>query len=170
MTCVGHRRHYDLAPSAPITRGQWSYAVRDRLTGAPILSLCQMAAVRARTRCQMRTMTPVGVCPLCCSRSSCPLKVSLIDSMICRSGLKNWACRPFGFALAGRADQVDPGSGEGGFEVAAEVVLVRDQDLSGSVPGQGGVGENAQQHQPFIGLRPGQRRPDRQPVQGGDQV
>ena len=30
-----------------------------------------------------------GVCPPCRSRSSCPLKVSLTDSMICRSGLKN---------------------------------------------------------------------------------
>ena len=38
-----------------------------------------------------------------------------------------------GFALAGRAEQVQPGLGEGGFEVAAVVVLVRDQCLSGLV-------------------------------------
>ena len=58
--------------------------------GAPVLSLCQIAAVRARMRFTMRTQTSAGVCPPCRSRSSWPLKVSLTDSMTCRSGLKRW--------------------------------------------------------------------------------
>jgi hypothetical protein len=49
--------------SWPIPRAQWSYAVGERLIGAPMLSLCQIAAVRASTRCQMRTMTPAGAWP-----------------------------------------------------------------------------------------------------------
>ena len=42
-------------------------------------------------RCRTRTATPAGVCPPWRSRSSWPLNVSLTDSMICRSGLKNQA-------------------------------------------------------------------------------
>jgi hypothetical protein len=44
---------------------------------------------QCQTRCRMRVMTPGGVCPPWRSRSSWPLKVSLTDSTICRSGLKN---------------------------------------------------------------------------------
>jgi hypothetical protein len=40
-------------------------------------------------RCRSRTVTPSGVCPPWRSRPGCPLKVSLTDSMIWRSGLKN---------------------------------------------------------------------------------
>ncbi len=36
-----------------------------------------------------RAMTPPGVRPWCCSRSSWPLKVSLTDSMTCRKGLNS---------------------------------------------------------------------------------
>jgi hypothetical protein len=49
-----------------------------------------------------------------------------------------------GFALAGRAEQVQAGLGEGGFEVVAEVVPVRRSGLPGSVVGQGGIGEDVQ--------------------------
>ena len=59
------------------------------MTGWPVVSLCQMAAVRARRRCRTRTVTPPGVWPPWRSRSSWPLKVSLTDSMTWRSGLKN---------------------------------------------------------------------------------
>ena len=38
-----------------------------------------------------RAMTPPGVRARCCSRSSCPLKVSLTDSMTCRNGLNRGA-------------------------------------------------------------------------------
>ena len=43
-----------------------------------------------------RAMTPPGVRPRCCSRSSWPLKVSLTDSMTCRKGLNNGAPGRFG--------------------------------------------------------------------------
>src|SRR6266545_3235131 len=85
-------------------------------------------------------------------------------------GFEEAGAGTFGLALAGRAQQVQPGRGEGGFEVAAVVVLVRDQDLSWSVPGQGGVGEDVQQYQAFVGFGAGQRGPDRQAVQGAQQV
>src|SRR5215212_9573225 len=55
--------------------------------------------------------------------------------------LEELAASPGWFALAGRAEQVQPGRGEGGLELTAVVVLVRDQDLPGPVGrGQGGVG------------------------------
>jgi hypothetical protein len=76
----------------------------------------------------------------------------------------------FGFAFAGRAQQVHAGVGEGRFEVAAVVVLVRDQCLSGSVSGQGGVGADVQLYLAFVGLDAGQPRPDRKTAQGAQQV
>src|SRR6266545_5312519 len=48
-------------------------------------------------------------------------------------GFEEAGAGSFGFAVAGRAQQVDPGVGQRGFEVAAEVVLVRDQYLSGPI-------------------------------------
>lgn len=59
------------------------------MTDWPVWWLCQMAAVIARIRWSPRTVTPAGVRPRWRSRSSCPLKVSLIDSMTCRSGLNS---------------------------------------------------------------------------------
>src|SRR5438876_8947058 len=59
------------------------------MTGCPVCWLCQMAAVSARSRWSMRTITPPGVRLWCRSRSSCPLNVSLIDSMTCRNGLNS---------------------------------------------------------------------------------
>ena len=118
---------------------------------APMWSLCQMAAVRASTRTATRAQTPGMVRPPWRSRSSWPFRVWLTDSMICRRGLKNcapWTVRggprtaesddlPQGFeelcagawflALTGRPQEFDPGCGELGFEVLAEVVLVPDQ-------------------------------------------
>jgi hypothetical protein len=41
-----------------IPRGQWSYATSDPRAGWPVVSLCQMAAVRARMRYRTRTITP----------------------------------------------------------------------------------------------------------------
>src|SRR3954471_2468449 len=55
--------------------------------------------------------------------------------------LEELAAGPGSFALSGRAEQVQPGLRESGLELTAVVVLVRDQDLPGSVGcGQGGVG------------------------------
>ena len=76
-----------------------------------------------------------------------------------------------GSALAGAAEQREAGVGEDGFEGAAGVVLVRDQDLSGAGGEQGVlVVEQVEQDLPLIGLGAGQREADGQPVQGGDQV
>jgi hypothetical protein len=66
-------------------------AVSDRLTGCPVLSLSQIAAVSARTRDRTRAITPAGDLPPCRSRSSCPLKAWWIGSMTCRSGLSKRA-------------------------------------------------------------------------------
>src|SRR5918995_4623488 len=77
----------------------------------------------------------------------------------------------WGLALAGRAQQLEAGVGEGGLEVAAEVVLVGDHDLPGPSGGQVGVGgEDAEQGLALVGLRAGQGEADRQPVQGAQQV
>jgi Phage integrase, N-terminal SAM-like domain len=88
---------------------QWSNATSERLTGWPVRSLYQMAAVRARMRWSTRTATPAGVWPPCCSRSSWPLKVSLMDSMTWRSGLKKRAPARSGSPWrAGRSRQIRP--------------------------------------------------------------
>ena len=85
--------------------------------GWPVLWLCQIAAVRARRRCRTRTATPVVVRPPWRSRSSWPLKVSLTDSMICRSGRNRCAAGPWRFALrAGRSSR-DPAGRPGRFEL-----------------------------------------------------
>src|SRR6266542_2444707 len=78
---------------------------------------------------------------------------------------------PRGLALAGRAEQIQIALGQGGLELAAEVVLVPDDDLPGPPGGQlGGGVEDPEQGLAFVGLRAGQREPDRQPVQGAQQV
>ena len=84
------------------------------MTGWPVVSLCQMAAVRARRRCRTRTVTPPGVWPPWRSRSSWPLKVSLTDSMTWRSGLKNRAPAWARARLGGRAQQAQPGRRQDG--------------------------------------------------------
>src|SRR5680860_1435647 len=58
------------------------------MTGWPVWSLCQIAAVRARMRCRTRTRTPAGVLPPCRSRSSWSLNVSKMDSTVWRSGTR----------------------------------------------------------------------------------
>ena len=76
-----------------------------------------------------------------------------------------------GLTLAGGARLCYPGPGEGGFEVAAVVVLVADQDLPGAAGDQAGLGfEDAQQHLPLIGLGSGQGEHDGQAARRGDQV
>jgi hypothetical protein len=58
-----------------------------------------------------------------------------------------------GLAFAGRAQELQPGSGGSGFEDPAEVVLVSDGDLARSGGGQGGIGsEHAKEGLAFIGL------------------
>jgi hypothetical protein len=79
--------------------------------------------------------------------------------------------RPWWLALAGRAQQIQPGLDELGLELAAEVVLVRDHDLPDPPGGQLGIGvEDPEQGLAFVGLRPGQGEPDRQPVQRAQQM
>ena len=64
----------------------------------------------------MRVQTPAMVRPPCRSRSSWPFRVSLIDSMIWRSGLKKRLACSGGFAGPGGAEQGDAGVGQFGFE------------------------------------------------------
>ena len=83
-------------------------------------------------------------------------------------GLAEWFEEPaacsFGFALTGAAQQLDAGVGDGGLEVAAEVVLVCEQDLPWSGGGQGGViVEQVEQDLAFVGLGAGERVPDGNP-------
>src|SRR4051794_41384480 len=52
----------------------------------------------------------LGVCPPCCSRSSWPLKVSLIDSITCRRGLKNCVPGRSGSPLRAGRSKVIPAS------------------------------------------------------------
>ncbi len=85
----------------------------------------------------------------------------MIDSMTWRSGLKNRAPARVGFTLAGGAKQLDLRVGQVGLEVAAEVVLVADQDLARTQRGHAGVGQDLLQGLAFVGLRAGQREPDR---------
>ncbi len=66
---------------------QWSNATSDRVLGAPVLWLRQIAAAMARMRRATRTATPSKVRPPCCSRSNCPLRVSFMDSISCRTDL-----------------------------------------------------------------------------------
>ena len=138
----------------------------------PMRSLCQMAAVRARMRCPMRVQTPAMVRPWWCSRSSWPLRVSLIDSMICRRGLKNrWpGCGVLAFA--GGSEQGDAVLGQGGFEGVAVVVFVADdrRRCPGVRHESRCGGEDLDQHVTFVGFGPGQRPPERQSVHGAQQM
>ena len=70
---------------------------------------------------------------------------------------------PSWLAVAARAQQVQPGLGQGSLEVAAVVVLVADQRLAGQQGGQLGVAEDGQQYLPLVGLGAGQREPDGSP-------
>ncbi len=62
-------------------------ATSDRVLGAPVLWLRQIAAAMARMRRATRTATPSKVRPPCCSRSNCPLRVSFTDLISCRTDL-----------------------------------------------------------------------------------
>ena len=141
-------------------RVQWSYATSERLTGWPVWSLYQMAVVRARMRCRTLTITPAGVWAPWRSRSSWPLKVSLMDSMTWRSGLKNRVPGRSGSPWrAGRSRQMRP-SARTVFEAVPVVVLVRDDDLAVPPGGQGGVGQDVLEHLAFVSLGAGQGEAD----------
>ncbi len=55
--------------------------------GCPVLSLCQIAAVKARVRCKTRTQTHQGPAAVA-FQVQLPLEVWLTDSISCRKGLK----------------------------------------------------------------------------------
>src|SRR6266508_536118 len=95
-------------------------------------------------RCSTRAITPAGVCPPWRSRSSWPLKVSLIDSMTCRNGRNRCAPARSGSPLrAGRSSRT---------------------------PCSVSAASNAPPDLPFVGLGAGKREADRQAVQRADQV
>src|SRR6476619_1465910 len=135
------------------SKGQWSYVVSDRRIGWSVLSLCQIAPVRWRMRCGTGAATPAMVRPPWRSRSSWVLRV-LFDRF---DDLPQWleeALSRTGFlSLAGRAQQVDTGVGERGFELAAVVVLVGHQRLCGMGGEQVRVGvEHPEQNVALVGL------------------
>jgi hypothetical protein len=67
-------------------------------------------------------------------------------------GFEKPAACSWGFALAGRSEQGQARLGQGGFEFGAEVVLVADDDLSGSWCAQCRVGvQDVEQDRAFIG-------------------
>src|SRR6266567_948608 len=65
--------------------GQWSYAIKDRLTGAPIIQLCQMQAFRASSRCTILAHRPAGTRPPWRSRPSWFFSVQMMASTRWRS-------------------------------------------------------------------------------------
>jgi hypothetical protein len=70
--------------------------------------------------------------------------------------LEELGAGPLGLALAGRAQQAGSFGGEGGLEVAAVVVLIADQDLTGQQGDQAGIGgQDGQQYLAFVGLGAG---------------
>ena len=137
------------------------------------MSLCQIAAVRARMRWATRAQTPAMVRPPWASRSSWPLRVSLIDSMIWRSGLKKRSPVRVGSPLrAGRSSSI-PAPARSASKVRAVVVLVADHGLPAAGCDRGrdrGGGEDVVQGVAFVGFGAGQRPADGQTVQGADQV
>lgn len=91
--------------------------------------------------------------------------------MVWRRGLKNRLPARSGSPLRAGLSRGRPFLGQGGLEFGAEVVLVPDEDLPGSVRVEGGVGvQDVEQDRLFVGLGAGQREADRQPMQGGQQV
>ncbi len=104
------------------------------MVGWAVWSLCQMAAVNARTRCTTRTQTPAGV-PAVSFQIQLAFEgvFDRLDDLPQR--FEEPGAGPVGFAFAGRAQHVQTGI-EGGLELAAEVVLVRDHDLPGPPRGQ----------------------------------
>jgi hypothetical protein len=84
--------------------------------------------------------------------------------------LEEAGARPFWFAVAGGAQQADAAVGQDGFEVVPVVVLVRDDDLAAAAGGQGGVGQDVQEHLALVRFGAGQGEADGQAVQGAQQV
>jgi hypothetical protein len=78
---------------------------------------------------------------------------------------------PLWLAFADGAQQCELLRGEGGFELRAVVLAVGDEGLPRPGGGQGGVGgQDAQQGLAFVGFGAGQREPDREAAERGDQV
>ena len=81
----------------------------ERCTGSPRLSLSLIAVVRAGMRCRTRAITPAVLRPPWRSRSSYPLKVWLIDSMVWRSDLNSCSDQVRAFGGLARAAALDRG-------------------------------------------------------------
>jgi hypothetical protein len=94
----------------------------------------------------------------------------LIDSMIWRSGLNKPVPGRSGSPLRAGREQGDAELGQGGFELAAVIVLVRDQRLPDPAGQVRIAGEDRRQGVAFVGLGAGECETDRQPVQGAQQV
>jgi len=95
-------------------------------------------------------MTPAGVWPPCRSRAGLAFEgvVDRLDDLA--QGLEEPGPGPGGLALAGGAQQAEAALGQGGLELAAVVVLVRDDDLPGPAGAQGRVVQDGKQHLPLV--------------------
>jgi len=128
------------------------------MTGWPVRSLCQIAAVRARRRCRILVMTPSGVAAVAFEAGlAFEGVVDGFDDLAQR--LEEAGACPLRLALAGRAQPADAVLGQGGLEVVPVVVLVRDDDLAVPAGGQGRAGPDAQEHLPLVCLGAGQAKP-----------
>jgi hypothetical protein len=99
-----------------------------------VVSLCQMAAVRARRRCRTRAQTPGLVRPPWAFEIELGLE-GLVDRLddLAERGEQMLARSGLGGAEGGCPDEGDAGVGEFGFEAGTPVALVGHEDLAGAV-------------------------------------
>ena len=143
--------------------------MRDRAgPGCCVVWLCQMAAVRARSRCSIRAATPGRVRPPWRWGPSWVLGVWLMDSMIWRSGRRYRPPGRGGFCFGGGADEGDARVVELLLEAGAPVALVGNEGLG--APGDAGVGDHVQARVAFVGFRVGEGEGDGQTRRCCEQV
>jgi hypothetical protein len=105
------------------------------------------------------------------SRSSWPLKVSLTDSISCRSGRNSHPPARWGSSLRAGRNSRTPSAARPSLELAAVVVLVGHQDLSWPQGHQLRLDrQELGQHLAVHGVGTGQRKGDREPMAGAHQV
>ena len=141
------------------------------MTGWPVLSLCQIAAVRARMRVQDADDDALGGAAAVAFQVKLALEglVDRFDDLAQR--LEELRPGAPGLALADRAQQRQVTLGELVLEVAAEVVLVPDQGLPGPAATRSGSASSMPSRTSrSSALAPARANSDRQPVQGAHQV
>ena len=146
---------------------QWSKAIRERLTGAPICQLNQIAALSASRRWTTRAHSPAGTRPPWRSRPSWFFRVQMMASTRWRSQFGKY--RGSFLVFAGRADQgqAQVRAGEERFGVLAGQALVRDDGGARRGPVRGLALQHRAGLLAFAGqFRVGQAEPGHGPVAG----